>query len=187
MLRDDVRRPTLVGMNNPLSDRPEMALWPSPPGCTGWRIWKMLEDHGGVGPQDYVEAFDRVNILNSQEFSARRARAAAADLLRRLGGRTRVVVLGAAPLAALRLPPLQPGHWHQFWRVPPAPEPTAHGPKPIDPEAMAARLIRYTCLPHPSGRCRWYNDHDNRRLARHLLWDLWTEWQDEIATAPAAG
>lgn len=169
MLRDDIRRPTLVGMNNPLSGDPEHALFPHPPGCTGHRIWSMLHDYRGVRRSEYTETFDRVNVLGDREWSASRARAAAAGMLQVLAGRQHVVLLGAAPVAALRVAPCLPGHWAQH----------------RDPEMSAA--VRYTCLPHPSGRCRWYNDHDNRQLARELLWQLYSEWQAVLATEAAAG
>jgi hypothetical protein len=33
-------------------------------------------------------------------------------------------------------------------------------------------------LPHPSGRCRWYNSAENREVAAQLLAELYDEGQN---------
>ena len=70
-------------------------------------------------------------------------RAAAEKLVARLEGRT-VIVLGAAVRDALRLPPVLV--------------------KPV-----VDRGVVFRQLPHPSGRCRWYNDPKHRKVAGLLL------------------
>lgn len=133
----------LLGMNNPLSAQARYALYPHPPNCAGWRLWRMLEERCGVTAMDYVEGFDRRNLLRSLEWKPREARAAAEKLLPQLEGRT-VIVLGAAVRDALRLPPVLV--------------------KPV-----VDRGVTFRQLPHPSGRCRWYNDPKHRKVAGLLL------------------
>lgn len=53
----------LVGMQNPWSTDPRHALFPAPPGCTGERLWRALEDVGGHTRGDYLRAFERRNLV----------------------------------------------------------------------------------------------------------------------------
>lgn len=52
----------LLGESNPRSDLRAAALWPHPVGCSGWRLWKMLNDRTGMGSRQYIDGFDRRNI-----------------------------------------------------------------------------------------------------------------------------
>lgn len=140
-------KPVLLGMNNPLSSRPEHALYPEPPRCTGWNLWKMLHDKTGATQEQYLEAFDRRNLLNARRWDARQARAAANSLVDLLQGRV-VVVLGAEVVHALGLPRLL-----------------------LHPQV--SRGVTWRQLPHPSGRCHWYNDPKNREVASLLLEELY--------------
>jgi len=146
-----MERPVLLGMNNPLSVRPEHALWPSPPGCAGYRLWQMVSDGvpGGVSVGSYVRVFDRRNVLRGP-WDQRAARRAASGLTRDLRGRS-VVVLGNQAREALGLPRL-----------------LVH-PQVIDD-------VTWRQLPHPSGRNRWYNDPGCRELASQLLASLYTQY-----------
>lgn len=139
-----MRKTVIIGMNNPLRPRsPEYALYPAPVNCAGWRLWKMLWARTSVTEEEYVERFDRRNLLQTREWKAARARDAAVALEPELLGR-RVVVLGTAVRDAFRLPPVLV--------------------KPV-----SLRGITWRQLPHPSGRCRWYNDPKNRAVAGLLL------------------
>lgn len=140
-------KPVLLGMNNPLSSRPEHALYPHPVGCTGHRIWKMLEVRTRASQEDYLEAFDRRNLLGVQTWRMADAREAASHFIREMNGRV-VLVLGAEPRDALRLPPLLV--------------------KPQDLHGVTWRQ-----LPHPSGRNLWYNVPENKHLAELLLEELY--------------
>lgn len=146
-------RSVLLGMNNPLSRRPEHALFPYPPGCTGHRIFEMLSTKiPDIYRKDYLDGFERVNMLTGS-WSMRRARERAPELVERFRGRT-VVVLGQAPRLALGLP-----------------EQLVH---PLDRDGVSWRQ-----LPHPSGRNRWYNDPKNREIAASLLAELFLRGQRE--------
>lgn len=133
----------LVGMNNPLSRDPRAALWPDPPGCAGHRLWTMLHARCGCSPGEYARAFERVNLVVGREYDPRRARAAAERLSEEWAGR-RVVVLGSAVRTAFRLPP-------------------------VLATPVLSRGVTFRQLPHPSGRCRWYNDPKHRAVAGMLL------------------
>lgn len=148
---DRNRRPVLLAMCNPHSVRPEHALYPYPPGCSGWRLWKLLESRTGATHEDYLRAFDRVNLVPLREWDEEVARRRAPGMLREMEGRE-VVVLGTRVRAALGVPPLL-----------------------VHPQDHAGATYRQ--LPHPSGRCLWYNDPENRRIAAVLLEELYVRWR----------
>jgi hypothetical protein len=156
-------------MNNPLSSDPRHALYPHPPGCTGYRLHEMLateallrEPPVVITRQDYLARFDRRNLLNAREWSAADARRAAGGLLDGLGSGSSAApatrcaaILGASTLKACGLPrPPQWGAWRSYQWTP-------------DLE------LRYCLLPHPSGRCREYNDPMMRRLAGLTLLNMY--------------
>lgn len=136
------RKTILVGMNNPLSDDPRLALWPDPPGCAGYRLWKMMQRRTGASKGDYIRSFSRVNLVVG-EWNRHDARAAAEDMYVQYRG-CRLVLLGSAVRIAFRLPPVLV-------------RPVEH------------RGVTFRQLPHPSGRCRWYNDPRHRTVAGMLL------------------
>lgn len=138
----------LLGMNNPLSADPRMALWPHPPGVTGHRIWKMINMRLSCSTEQYKEAFDRQNILDSQEWMVREARLAAPQVWERLQGRY-VIVLGREAADVLDL---------QFddWIL-----------------ENQKDDVTYRMLPHPSGLNRWYNESINLNLAAVLLEEMY--------------
>ena len=141
-------RAVLLGMNNPLSVKPEHALYPYPPGCTGHRIFTMLlVKMPDLLRHQYLDGFERVNLVDGKDFSMRLARQKAQEIVDKYQGRT-VVVLGASTRAALKLP-------HKL----------------ILP--MHRDGVIWRQLPHPSGRNRWYNDARNRELAASLLTELY--------------
>ena len=140
-------KPILMGMNNPLSARPEHALFPYPPGCTGHRIWKMLEARTGATRSQYLEAFERRNLLNSLAWKKHEARPAALAVWPQLLGRV-VVLLGNDPRDAFGVPPLL-----------------------VHPQEYGG--VTWRQLPHPSGRCHWYNSPKNRDVAALLLQELY--------------
>jgi hypothetical protein len=134
-------RPVLVGMNNPLSSDPKYALFPAPSGVTGHRIYQMLQDIGAVQfRKEYIDAFDRRNVLNSRTWDKREARTAGPQLWRELSGRT-VCLLGREVLAAIGLQQTMPLEWH-------GPDEFRTGPQPE----------RWCYIPHPSGLNHWYNN-----------------------------
>jgi hypothetical protein len=141
-------RPILLGMNNPHSTRLELALAPFPEGCSGYRLWKVLYDYYGVLKKDYLTKFDRRNLVNEKQWSMEKAKKAASLFLEHAAGRT-IVLLGDDVRRALGVEKLEPGV--RLW----------------------CGGTSFYQLPHPSGRCHWYNDESNRRLAADLLKDLY--------------
>lgn len=138
-------RPVLVGMNNPISRHPSHALYPSPVNCTGWRVWQLLQGADpSISDEQYLLGFDRRNVLSARTWSAREARAAGAELMDEISGRT-IVVLGVETCRALGLPRSPWAEW------------ASHG------------ATRCVLLPHPSGRCREYNEPSMRARAGAVL------------------
>lgn len=138
----------IVGMNNPLSMRPELALWPDPAGCTGWHLWRMLHRRCGASKRDYVRAFDRTNLVIGP-WSSSAARERAGVMAKELRGRT-AIVLGLEVARAFRLPRLL-----------------------IHPQEIDGVVWRQ--VPHPSGRNHWYNNADNRAMVELLLEEMYIE------------
>lgn len=183
-------RTILLGMNNPYGDRPNTALYPAPELSAGWRLWRMLAEVGRsrgleIRRKHYLEAFDRRNVLNAVEWSRADAELAAQDVLPTLAGR-RLVILGAETADVLGLPRTDIGEWRQT-HLPIFPDfnPSA---KISDIDIIEDRAD-YTCLPHPSGRNRIYNDTDTRwRAGAVLLKEFMTsEVAQGLALRPPTG
>lgn len=142
------RRPILVGEVNPYSARLEHALYPTPPGCSGWRVWKMLEERCGATRSDYANAFDRRNLVRGT-WDVAKAKAEAGRIHAHAAGAT-VVLLGEKVRRAFGLP-----------------RELVH---PIVRDGVTYRQV-----PHPSGRCLFYNDPVQRALVAVMLEDLYLE------------
>jgi hypothetical protein len=143
------KRAVLIGMNNPVSSAPEHALYPSPEGCTGHRLYEMLKSRVPTATRsDYLRRFERRNVVSLKVFDAKLAREGAAKLDQEFFGSGRtIVVLGADTIKAFGLPPLL-----------------------IHPQIIGGSTWRQ--IPHPSGRNLWYNDPQNKLLVSMLLEDL---------------
>lgn len=144
-------KPVLLGMNNPLSENPRHALFPYPPGCAGWNLMRLagFEER----QREWLEMFERRNILNGQEWDSERARIVGRELRAELRDRV-VIVLGSEACAAVWPEALlaRQYEWRRFqpaWRG-------ERGP----PGGWWARL------PHPSGRCRDWNSDYHRAAVR---------------------
>lgn len=131
----------LVGESNPYGNDPAFALWPEPPGSSGARLRAILGlTHGG-----YLRRFERVNLqTGSAEWDRQGARAAASKLL---AGRPRgrFVLLGRRVADAFRVPYL---------------------PFAVQYNDEDQGLLT---LPHPSGRCRVWNQDGSWTRARQSL------------------
>jgi hypothetical protein len=137
-------------MCNPLSRDPEHALYPSPPGCTGHRLWQLLRiRQPGVTEQQYLRAFDRRNLVAGREWDTLTGEMNAVIMTSELwcSGRT-VLLLGEKVRRAFGLEKLL-----------------------VHPQERDGCTWRQ--LPHPSGRNAWYNAQDNRRVASLLLEELY--------------
>jgi hypothetical protein len=135
-------RPIIIGMNNPISDVPEHALWPDPPNCAGWRLQQM----SGLSKHEYLRAFERRNLLIGPWLYVRAVKAAN-DMRPELAGR-RVVLLGAEVRRAFGFK-----------------DNAQHGTTDLF-------STTWYFLPHPSGRNLWYNDPANVKVAETLLKEL---------------
>jgi hypothetical protein len=155
-VKDDTR-PILIGMNNPVyPGQPEFALYPYPPGCTGERIWEMINERTPLSKQEYLRAFDRRNLVDSGDWRPGEAADRAAELLPDLRGRE-IVLLGSQVRRAFGLPALliHPLRW---------------------------RGVRWRQIPHPSGRNLWYNDPTCRALVAMLLSELYVSVKEKETT-----
>jgi hypothetical protein len=147
-------RPVLIGMNNPVSSEPEHALFPYPPGCTGHRLFEMLESRvPSVTRRQYLNAFDRRNVVSLKSYDKKLAREGAAKLEQEFWGSNRtVVLLGADTVTAFGIPRLL-----------------------IHPQMIGG--VTWRQIPHPSGRNLWFNDANNKMLVASLLEDLYNAVQ----------
>lgn len=147
-------RPLIVGMNNPLSDDPEHALYPHPDGCTGHRIWRMLEARTGATRRDYLRVFERINLVAGRYWDRKSARGAARKLRAGFAGR-HVVLLGREVQDAFEMPLMTPGELV-----------IGSGPD----------AVTFHAMPHPSGRNTWYNYPENRQSMCDLLARLYNDY-----------
>ncbi len=157
-------RPLLVGLHNPLSPKPEHALYPRPEGCTGWRLLRML------GPayteRDYLRAFDRVDLLDHHEQVGGKGYAAR---LRHGGGR---LVDGIVSRKSLRVVLLGADVWRSLFEGLP-PWLTWTERSVVGREGFRIGWsVLFLALPHPSGRNRWYQDRVNAHAASTALRQL---------------
>ena len=126
-------RPLLVGESNPYSRNPGDALLPWPEGAAGARLRDIL----GMTNEVYLAAFDRVNLLGgSTKWSVRLARAVVSGL-----PDVDRILLGARVCAA-----------HGVGFVP------FTCVRPDGFRGGGAADVHWLILPHPSGRCRLWNE-----------------------------
>ena len=146
-------RPVLIGMNNPLSDQDGHQLYPHPEGCTGHRLWMMLHERlPQVGRRQYLDTFERRNLVTGVHWSTPLGRQSAARMSAEFWGSGRtIVVLGEDVRRCFGLPKLL-----------------------VEPLVVDGCTWRQ--LPHPSGRNLWYNDAKNRKLAGLLLEELYAAY-----------
>jgi len=149
----------LVGEDNPYTDVPEMALHPDLKGAAGSRLALILE----TPPAAFAAAFARVNLCSGGWDRA--AAEAAADALfkeQALSGQP-TVLLGARVCRAF---------WLEF-----RPFSTFEAERWLGLEGGEALTMRGAILPHPSGRCRIWNEPANRlRAAATVAAALLEHW-----------
>jgi hypothetical protein len=140
------KRIVIVGMTNPLSRRPEHALFTRPEGCTGNRLWKMATARTGISEREWLQMTDRRNLCLG-EWNRADARVSAREMLLEIENKT-TILLGSE--VALCFPSCgMLAQWHRGR----ATRPWIH-------------------LPHPSGRNHWYNDRGMQAGVEILLADL---------------
>ena len=107
----------------------------------------MLEARTGAKRWQYLAAFERRNVLDSTTWDRRAARENALAMWPTLLGRT-VVLFGNEARDAFGVPPTL-----------------------VHPQEYGG--VTWRQLPHPSGRCHWYNAPKNREVAALLLEELY--------------
>jgi hypothetical protein len=125
-------RPLLIGEDNPYGCDPYYALYCEPPNSAGGRLCRKVL---GLTPDEYLSRFDRVNLC-SRKWRIADARSRASELrIDRPGGV--FVLLGAKVASAFG------------W---------GFRPFGVSEILHHSRWQRFVMLPHPSGRCRLWNE-----------------------------
>lgn len=135
-------RPILVGEDNPYGGDPYFALYPAPDGCSGHRLCCNILC---MSRDDYLLEFQRANLCDSR-WSAREARLRAAELVKT---NFRIITLGKKVASAFGL------DFAPFCE-------TATEVR----EGWSVSVSSVLMLPHPSGRCRTWNEPGAFRRAR---------------------
>ena len=146
-------KPLLVGEANPYGGDPEFTLYPSPPGCSGDRLCRLVL---GLDPDDYMGRFDRVNLC-PRAWKIRDARIRA-DAIRKERRSSPTILLGAKVCAAFDV------SFKPFSMVG---DSNVRG-RPHD-ERETGRVPVFVVLPHPSGLSRAWNAPGSYERARELL------------------
>lgn len=152
-------RVVLVGLDNPHSTDPRYALFPHPPGCSGYNLWRMLSNvDDSITRHVYLRAFERMNLFPDgpdQRLTDRRHQAASRLLTNiAAGGDASVFLFGKIVRDAV-----------MEWKT-----------EPFDVRTIQWGLstLEVTALPHPSGLNRDYNDPSVReRAARAIIGARW--------------
>jgi hypothetical protein len=118
----------------------------------------LLERVPGATRRQYLDSFERRNLVTGQQWDKRLGRLEAERVSAELWGSGRTVVLLGQDVRRSF------GH----------PELLLH-PQIIDG-------CTWRQLPHPSGRNAWYNSAENKRLAAMLLEELFVEYNRSIVT-----
>ena len=142
-------KPLLVGEANPYGGDPWFALYPSPPGCSGDRLCRLVL---GLDPDDYLERFERANLC-AGKWSGREASTRASALLceRRAGV---FVLLGARVSRAFQWP------FDPF---------TVRSLSWAPRDMGGSHGVRVVTLPHPSGLSRAWHVPGAYERARAVL------------------
>lgn len=151
-----MKKPLIVGMNNPYSDDPYFALYPSPEKSAGFKLYMMLKEAGhregfNVLKQNYVDTFDRMNVVNGQSYNRLEASKNKPKILDAMRHRL-TVICGAGTARDLKL---------------------FYGGFTLEKNVVGP--YSYYVIPHPSGLTREYNDPEMRFRVGELLLSLYKE------------
>jgi hypothetical protein len=166
-------KPIIVGMNNPISTRPGHELYPAPEGCTGHRLWRMLNSRTGASRLQYLDTFERRNLVRAVAWDRLAARARAYEMMQELRGTGRtVVLLGQSVREAFDFALRGDGELEFQYGLPPL---------LVHPQEAGGCTWRQ--VPHPSGRNLWYNAEENRKVVELLMEELYVEYQRRTQAA----
>lgn len=142
-MSEDLSLPLLVGLNNPYSSDPRLALYPYPTGSTGHRILTLLRmTDPKVTREQYLGWFARMNVWAGRTPpKPRLLREAGRDVLGAALGRTDAVLLGNDVWAAVMV----------------------QDPPELFGCVTLNSMTRFWRFPHPSGRNPLLNDPKLRR------------------------
>lgn len=144
-----LRRVLLIGQAPGPNTDPELPLYPTSKTSTGGRLQELM----GISREEYLDLFDRINLLNEFPGRHRRdAKIAAAAVRPLLHSRT-VVLVGRNVAQSFGLD----ADFHDWMEWP----------------LNECGMCLVSVIPHPSGRNHWYNDKSNRLAARRF-------WRDTI-------
>lgn len=148
------RKPVLIIMNNVDGSHP---LWPYTEQSIGWRLWKMLTHFTGATQKEYLSTFERICMTESRKWDIPSAMKVAPEILVRLKGRERVVILGVDTLKALTL-----FHSPRYYRW------------------TQGEMFKWILTPHPSGRNKIYADPIFTLITASLLAELYNEYRGGV-------
>lgn len=148
-------RPMLIGMNNPLSSMVGHELFPAPEGCTGHRLWVMLNEASGgrILRKQYLDRFERRNLVTGQTWSKTLGRQRASEITSEVFGTGRKIALFGKEV-----------HRAFGFKI-----------EGVDLTQIDAMGCTWWCVPHPSGRNLWYNVPENRAEVGRLMLELYNE------------
>lgn len=145
---DDVTpRPMLIGEDNPYGSDPQFALYCEPPHSAGGRLCRYVL---GLRRSTYLDAFERANLC-STTWRAKEARDRAFEIMNQHEPGRWYILCGAKVARAFDLRPA-----------------TAEEPIIIATRYPEPALGGYAVIPHPSGRCRLWNDLTAAQVRRSL-------------------
>lgn len=150
-----MKRVLLVGESNPLSSDPDYALYPYPPNSAGGRLARML----GMSPKEFLATFYRANLFDVEpvRWSKERAHARLVEVVHEYHAIPycvdTVILLGTRVSAAV-------GERFLMWK------PTA---VIVNFDRAGLGVVEFISVPHPSGRCRLWNDPANVRRLRRAI------------------
>lgn len=140
----------LVGEDNPYGSDPRFALYPSPDGCSGHRLMKIL----GLPVAQYVD-LERVNLCDSGAWSMKAARKRAKDIATELTEARTIVMCGRKVADAF-------GYELPFF---------SHS-KSCDYASLGVGRHTFVSIPHPSGRNTIWNAIGCVARARDIMREI---------------
>lgn len=148
-------KPILVGLNNPHGRRPEHALFPLPVGASGHRLWSMVSAINGMSRGQYAESFDRRNLSPDMgDLPKKRLLHLGDQMVRSIPRGSTAILLGQQVRIAV----------------------SSQLSRPLDATLIIHPQERdgivWRLIPHPSGRCLYYNDPVARTLVGMMLADV---------------